>query len=139
MKRILYSTLVTIFSLCLFTTGSLADTFSAQAIAGANTFATTIDSGNYQAAFMSSSNLLRLANDKQEWIDKIERSRKLLGKVLHRELRALRSISAYPGLPDGDYLLIHYKVQTKRKAKASEIILLEKQNNSWAVCSYSIR
>ncbi len=128
-----------LFGLCVFTSTSLADTVPEQVIAIAETFATTIDSENYQAAYMSGSELLRLANDEQILIDRIERNQAMLGKVLHRTLKTIRAVTSPPNFPDGDYLWVCFDARTEHKAKAAEVILVEQRGGIWAVCSYSIR
>jgi len=139
MKPLFLSVLFGLCSLCLFTSVSLADTFPAQAIAIAETFATTIDSRSYQAAYMSGAELLRLANDEQSWIDKTERKQIVLGKVLQRTLKSVRAVTSPSDFPDGDYLWVYFDARTERKVKAAEVILVEQRDSAWAVCSYSIR
>ena len=136
MKHLFLSVL---FGLCVFTSTSLANTVPEQVIAIAETFATTIDSENYQAAYMSGSELLRLANDEQIWIDRIERNQAMLGKVLQRTLKTIRAVTSPADFPDGDYLWVSFAARTEHKAKAAEVILVEQRGGIWAVCSYSIR
>ncbi len=140
MENYLKIALSVFFSLCLFTLSSHADTFpDAQAIATAEAFVTTIDNDSYQAAYMSGSELLRLATDENDWIESTELSRKMFGPVLERNIKAARTVTNYPGLPDGNYLLIYYEVRAERKKKAAEMVLVEQTNTAWAVCFYSIR
>ena len=124
MKRLFLSFLFGLFSLCLFTSTSFATNFQAQAVGIAESFSTTIDSGNIQAAFMSGSELLHLANDEQSWIDRAERKQIMLGKVLQRTLKLVRAVTSPPDFPDGDYLWVYFDARTERKAKAAEVILV---------------
>lgn len=137
MKRL--SLLIVLSLIFLICSDSIADTFSAQALSTAETFAATIDSQDYQGAYLSGSALFRLTYPQSEWIDKSERTGKLLGKAQQRKLKAVRAVSTYPGLPDGDYLLVYFEVQTERKDKAAEVMLVGQVGSTWQVCSYSIR
>jgi len=134
-----YLFLSVLFGLCVFTSTCIANTEPEQAIAIAETFATTIDSENYQAAYMSGSELLRLANDEQNWIDRTKRNQATLGKVHQRTLKSIRAVTSPADFPDGDYLWVSFSARAKHKAKAAEVILVEQRDGIWAVCSYSIR
>ncbi|MFO7578334.1 MAG: DUF4019 domain-containing protein [Pelovirga sp.] len=118
---------------------SLADILSERGIAVAEHFAATVDTGDFQAAYQQGSVLLQRSIDEQDWIRDIARLHDLLGPVEQRSLRAIRSVSNFPHLPDGDYLILHYDARTTYKEKAAEVILIIRQNNLWSVCAYSIR
>lgn len=129
------------FSLLQFTISAvLAVEIPAQALSAAQEFAETVDSGSFQAAYLSGSNLLLLAEDEWTWIDQVQTSQRLLGKPLERVLKASRTVQTYPGLPDGTYQLVYFETRTEKKQRAAEVILVEQQENGqWAVCKYSIR
>lgn len=120
-------------------TPSLASDQQDQAVAAAKTFSSIIDDGNVQAAYWSGSELLRAANDEQEWINRTERTLLLLGKVEQRTLKAVRSVNTYPGLPDDDYVIVYFEARTTRKTKAAEVLLIHQESGMFQVCSYSIR
>ncbi len=109
------------------------------AVQTARTFAKVIDDSNYQAAYWIGSPLLRLANAEQEWIDRTARSQLLLGKVLERNLKQIRTVTGPANLPDDDYRIILFMARTEYKAEAAEVILLHQVNRLWQVCSHSIR
>lgn len=114
--------------------------FSPEAIQTATIFAQTIDRGDFSAAYDSASPLLQLLHDKKDWIDQTQRHQQLLGAVSQRTLVAVRSVSTFPQLPDGDYLVIQFTAQTPLKQEAREVILLRQQSNGiWQICDYAIR
>ena len=123
----------------LFGTFCWANSQQDQAIDAALAFSAIIDHETIQAAYWAGSELLRLANDEQEWTSHIERAQSLLGKVSQRELRAIRSVPTYPGLPDDDYLLVYFEAGSSFKAKAAEIFLIHLDGGIPKVCAYSIR
>lgn len=127
------------FLLLLLTVPAFADNLDDQALSSALTFASTIDDGNFQAAYWMASPLLHLMVPEQLWIDKTDRTQQVLGQVLQRELKLLRKASSPSNFPDDDYRMIYFESRTERKSKASEVILLHLVDGLWRVCEYSIR
>ena len=138
MNRIYFCLLLVICSL-FPGTPVLANDQQNLVVAAASDFTTLVDADNFLAAYWSGSELLRLANDEREWTAQQERAQVLVGKVTKRTLKAVRSIQTYPGLPDGDYVLIYFETRTTYKAKAAEVLLLRDDQGLYQVCSYSIR
>lgn len=128
-----------IFLLLLLAVPGLADDLDDQALSSALTFASTIDDGNFQAAYWMASPLLQLITPEQLWIDKTNRSQQVLGQVLQRELKLLREASSPANFPDDDYRMLYFESRTEKKSKASEVILLHRIDGLWRVCEYSIR
>lgn len=124
--------------LLLLTVPSLANNIETQALTAARIFVELVDDGNFQSAYWSGSPLLQLANTEQEWLDRTERSQKVLGKVISRELKMTRSITSSAYLPDDDYQVILFSTRTEDKAKAHETLLLHQIDGTWQVCSYRI-
>ncbi len=118
---------------------SFATILPQQASLKAEAFAQLIDQRQFEIAYQSSSPLMQLIFDQQDWIIQTQRLQQLLGPVQQRTLKAVRVVSTFPQLPDGDYLVVQYEARTELKNHAAEIILLKKQEAGWEVCSYSIR
>ena len=116
-----------------------AETFSSQAISIAETFSATIDDKNYQAAYQSGSKLLHLTSTENQWISEIGRTREVLGTALQRKLKAVKSIATYPGLPDGEYMLVYFETKMEHKEKAAEVLLVAQIDGAWKVCSYHLK
>lgn len=123
----------------LLTVPSLADNIDDQALSIARTFAALVDDENFQAAYWSGSPLLHLANAEQAWLNKTARTQQVLGKVLERELKKIRSVTSPADMPDDDYRIILFDARTEHKAKAAEVILVHPVDGIWQVCDYSIR
>lgn len=110
-----------------------------QAIHQAEQFISLVDNQDYQAAYNSASDIFKISTLEQGWIVERGRSDELLGHVLDRQLISVKARDSYPGLPDGDYLLVYFETRTERKAKAAEVLLLTKESDRWAVCSYRLK
>ncbi len=132
-------TAVLVLCWCLTMTPGHARLFSPEAIQTATTFAQTIDRGEFAAAYESASPLLQIQHDKQDWIDQVKRHQQLLGTVNQRTLVAVRAVTTFPQLPDGDYLVVQFAAQTPLKQEAREVLLLQQQNGTWQICDYAIR
>jgi len=130
--------ILAIFFLLLGSPG-WADDQQTQAVAAALAFSSIIDQENFQAAYWAGSELLRLANDEQEWIDQTGRAQNLLGKVTQRTLKAVRSVTTYPGLPDDEYVIVYFQASSFFKANAAEVLLVHQEAGLPKVCAYSIR
>ena len=135
MKRLLLFAILLVLSCSICS----ANTFSAQAISTTEQFVSMVDKREYHTAYKNSSELLRLLSSEDEWFAERRRSESLLGSVLNRKLISVKSQDTYPGLPDGNYLVVYYEVQTMLKAKAAEVLLLKKSSNLWEVCTYRLK
>ncbi len=124
------------FMLATVATATLLSTDAEQVSAF---FVRQIEVGDFEQAYDQASPLLRLANERHQWVTMMERSQAMLGKVKERTLTAVRSVTTFPNLPDGDYRLVQYTARTAHKAQAKEILLLKKDSGLWQVCDYSIR
>ncbi len=131
--------LVGFFLLVVLAGSGYADEKDELAINAAVTFAGLIDDGNIQAAYWVGSPLLQLADDEQQWLDKTERAQKVLGKVLERKLKKIRSVTSPADFPDDDYRIMLFDARTEHKEKAAEVILAHQVEGSWQICSYAIR
>lgn len=127
------------FLLLLLVVPALADDLDDQALSSAINFVTTIDDGNLQAAYWMASPLLQLMIPEQQWVDQADRTQQVLGHVLQRKLKRLRSATSPANFPDDDYRMLYFEARTERKSKASEVILLHRVDGLWRVCEYSIR
>lgn len=131
--------ILTILCGFMFATIATANLLSANVEQASASFVRQIDVGDFEQAYDQASPLLRLANERHQWMTMMERSQTMLGKVEERTLTAVRSVSTYPNLPDGDYRLVQYTARTAYKAEAKEILLLKQDSGQWQVCDYAIR
>ena len=135
MKKVILFAVIT----CLSASTTTASLFPSDAIQEAERFVSLIDNQEYQTAYQATSNLLRLTTTEDEWIDNREVSAALLGEVLERELVSVKERDHYPGLPDGDYLIVYFEARTELKKAAAEVLLLTKDVHQWAICKYRLK
>ena len=135
-----YKTFILVLFISLsFCSLSSAELLSSAALSTAETFVTTIDNGDYTTAYAQASSSLKIQTEPQQWIKEQKVVIQLLGHVNHRKLMSIRARDSYPGLPDGNYLLVCYQAQTEHKDKAVEVLLLQEQGGQWQVCRYTIK
>lgn len=113
--------------------------FSSEALMKAEKFVAVVDSGDFFSAYDSGSKILKSLSDKDEWAAEQNRVFELLGRSLDRQLKTVRSRDSYPGMPDGNYLIVCYQTRTEYKTEAVEVLLLKESGEGWRVCKYSIR
>ena len=118
---------------------SHAQMMSSQALVRAEQFTALVDANQWQQAYTETSDLHHLLLTEEQWIAEQQRARALLGDVLNRELQTVTARDHYPGLPDGAYLIISYKTETRYKQKAIEVLLMLQRGSTWDICKYSIR
>ncbi|MDA3902500.1 MAG: DUF4019 domain-containing protein [Desulfuromusa sp.] len=136
MKRHIIAILILLIGISTTVSAKL---LSSAALLTAESFVAAIDNGDFLKAYSSASPDLQLLKPEKQWIDEQSLTFQLLGKPLHRRLMTVDARDIYPGLPDGNYLLVSYQTTTEHKAKAIEVLLLKEKGEEWMVCKYSIR
>jgi len=107
----------------LFSSLSLAGDFESEALQQAEQFVSQIDNQDYHTAYNATSELFQLSSSEKKWIDGRKITEKILGPIYDRRLVSMKARESYPGLPDGDYMIVYYEARTERKTKATEILL----------------
>ena len=123
----------------LFSSISLAGDLESEALQQAEQFVSQIDNQDYHAAYNATSELFQLSSSEREWISGREITVKILGPVHDRRLVSVKARDSYPGLPDGDYVIVYYEAQTEKKTKAAEVVLLSYIADNWQACKYSLK
>lgn len=123
----------------LFVSIGWSSNFPSQAIVAAENFAGFIDQEEYSTAYENASEFFQITLSKEDWIKQRQQTNFLVGGVQERKLVSVRSRTAYPRLPDGDYLVVYFEAQTEYKEKAAEVMLVKLDGDSWQVCSYRLK
>ena len=139
MKRLFATTLLVLLSLGISSNTGSAESFPSQALLTAEQFVSIVDNEDFSAAYRQASEILRIINSEQEWTAEQRRHQQVLGRVLERQLIAVRARDAHAGFPDGNYLIVCFESRTEFKQKAIEVVLVGQLGEDWRVCKYSIR
>ncbi len=135
-----FKSIIFVLVICVyFSSSASAELFSSEALLSAEAFVVEMDKSDFRSAYANAAPILQVMSPQDAWIDQQKLSFQLLGKTIKRQLKTVRSRESYPGLPDGNYLIVCYQAQTEYKSKAIEVVLLKEQDNVWQVCKYSIR
>ena len=98
-----------------------------------------VDGGRFAEAWETASASFRKGVETEKWVIAAVQARTGLGPLVSRKLRTANHTRQIAGLPDGEYLVIHYDVRFERRPLASESLILERENNRWRVSGYWIR
>ena len=133
-----------LLSFCLFATTTQATSLPEKNIDPAvviavTAFADQINAGNLVSAFYSGSIRLQESFNQDLWLDQTRRTFQSLGNIINRKLVKSRTLTAFPMLPDDNYLIVYHELRMDFKAKALEIALLRFENGQWKICAYSVR
>ena len=119
---------------------SVAD--SAAAMAAAQAWLKLTDAGNYSESWRQSSALVQGARKETSFVDIYTTYRQPLGAVGSRQLKSATpmTMTASPGVPDGQYVVIQFDTAFANKTSALETVtfVLEK-DGQWKSAGYFIK
>ena len=111
----------------------------AAAVAVAKPWLELIDSGKYDESWDQTSSQFRAAVTKDKWPGTIKPVRVPLGKVNKREVKSKTFMTALPGAPDGEYVVIQYATEFENKKTAIETITPKFEGGKWLISGYYIK
>ena len=99
-----------------------------------------MDEGKNAEAWDAAGSYLQAVIPKQRWIEGVAPARRIMGKLVSREVGSARYATELPGLPDGEYVLIQYKTAFENKKAAAEAVTVaHEKDGAWRVAGYFIR
>lgn len=98
-----------------------------------------IDAGKYSQSWAEAGPMFKSVVAADAWTAQAEPVRKPLGKVLDRELGSVQSATTLPGMPEGNYRMIVFNTDFASTGKASETVVMSKEQGQWGVIGYFIR
>jgi len=99
-----------------------------------------VDSGKAGAAWDLASKQLQSAVTRDKFVAAIREVRKPLGKVEGRTAERFARAHQLPGVPEGDYVIIEYKVRfAKGKALQEQLVWAIEDGDIWRVAGYYYR
>lgn len=137
-KRILLAVLsLSLFSLNVCV--AQAPDKESAAVAAAEQWLALIDTGKYAESWKESAAYFRNAISQQQWQQSLSAVRAPLGKVISRAVKTKKYLTAVPGAPAGEYVVIHFATSYEKKAAALEMVtpMLDK-DGKWRVSGFYI-
>lgn len=98
-----------------------------------------VDEGEYVSSWNGAAEAFRKQIGPQDWQDAVSRAREPLGKLVSRKLRSAAFTTSLPGVPDGEYVVLHYDSVFENKAAAIETVTTALENGAWRVSGYFIK
>ncbi len=74
----------------------------------------------------------------ERWSAALREVRAPRGAVLSRAIESTHLAKSIPGLPEGDYAVILFRVSFAKRPSALETVTLEREGGVWRVVGYSI-
>lgn len=98
-----------------------------------------VDAGKYADSWQQASPAFQKAEAQAAWEQALQTVRTPLGKLVKRELADAKYSTTLPGMPDGQYWVLHENTVFEHKAAAVETVVLVPAGDSWKVAGYFIR
>lgn len=110
------------------------------ATSAAQAWLARIDGGNYAKSWQEASAFFQGAVTQKAWEDAMESVRKPLGKLVSREVKATQSVTALPGAPDGQYVVMQFNASFANKPSAVETVtFMLGKDGQWKSAGYFIK
>jgi hypothetical protein len=98
-----------------------------------------VDNQQYLESWEHTTEFFKSTTSRQKWQEFASTLRKVVGKVLSRELLFQENTTSIPGAPDGEYVVMSYKTSFENRGPAIETITsLLDQDNTWRVSGYHL-
>ena len=110
------------------------------ATSAAQAWLALIDDGNYAKSWQEASAFFQGAVTQKDWENAMESVRKPLGKLVSREVKATKSVTALPGAPDGQYVVMQFDTSFAGKKSAIETVTFKlEKDGKWKDTGYFIK
>ena len=110
------------------------------ALSAAQAWMALVDVGKYAESWREAALFFRNAVTPEQWDQAVRGVRRPLGKLVSRKVKSTTYLTALPGAPDGEYVVITFATEFEHKKAAIETVtpMLE-TNGAWRVSGYFIR
>lgn len=110
------------------------------AVTAAEKWLALVDSGQYSESWREGSGYFRNAVTEDQWEQALRATRAPLGKVISRKLKTASYMTAVPGAPDGQYVVIRFATHFQHKRSALETVTpMLDTDGRWRVSGYYIK
>ena len=112
----------------------------AAALSVAQKWLVMIDGEEYSGSWKEAAELFKNAIQPRQWEQSMNAVRKPLGKVISRKVRTKTYMTALPGAPDGEYVVIQFDTSFENKKVAVETVTpVMGKDGFWRVSGYYIK
>ena len=99
-----------------------------------------VDDGEYARSWAEASDYLRSQIPEDVWLKGMESSRDPAGQVVKRKLKSVRYQTAFPGAPDGEFMVVHFETSFATRPDAREVIApMRDPDGRWRVAAYLVK
>ena len=110
------------------------------ATSAAQAWLALIDDGNYAKSWKEASAFFQGAVTQKVWENAMESARKPIGKLVSREVKTAQSVTALPGAPDGQYVVMQFETSFANKKSAIETVtFMQEKDGQWKSAGYFIK
>ena len=111
-----------------------------EAVTAAEAWLNLVDEGEYAKSWEQAAGYFKAIMKKEAWENSIQPLRDSLGKVISRKLNSHEFVTAMPGAPDGEYVVIQFETSFENKTAAIETITpMVDTDGVWRVSGYYIK
>jgi hypothetical protein len=99
-----------------------------------------VDAEQYGQSWEGAAALFRGAVRREQWIQAATAARRPLGELVSRKIRSRQYTEQFPGVPDGEYVVLQYEAVLQDKASAVETVTpMLHEEGVWRVSGYFIK
>ena len=136
-KRLLLIPLLVLISHSVWGEGAVSIVGAETAMAG---WLKLIDDGKYAQSWEQAAPLFKKLVAQDQWRIKVQGARGALGALVTRARTTAGSTRALPGVPDGDYVVLHYATTFAKKQNAEETVTaMRDTDGTWRMIGYFLR
>jgi len=113
---------------------------TAPAMAAAQTWLATVDSGRYAQSWQDAAQGFRDAVPREKWEPLIESVRAQTGNFIARKVRSATYTRELPNAPKGEYVVIVFDARFEKATHAVETVTpMREADGTWKVSGYFVR
>lgn len=136
-KGIVAVAILGVFAIC--SQAHASEEKEAAALRAAESWLVLVDAGNYSESWDAAAGYLQNAVGRDQLKQALDAARRPLGKALSRQLKSKSFMTALPGAPDGQYVVIQFETSFEHKRSGIETVTpMMDRDGRWRVSGYYI-
>ena len=99
-----------------------------------------VDAGRYEDSWKAAGAKLKLSATPARWGEVVAKGRAPFGPLVKRTILQTRFTRTFPGVPEGNYAVVIYRVAYAQRDDGEETVTLEREaDGAWRVIGYVVR